>query len=106
MMSTGWSRGRSPANDVRHAALFAQRPEARADLFREESRLLPGREMAAPVEPVVVDPARWTVRTSWPGDVRGADGVPAHERVLADTGQPCHRRQRDLNAYFNTMRGL
>src|SRR5262245_25742793 len=39
----------------RRYTLFAQRSEARAHLFREELWLFPGREMAAFIEPVVVD---------------------------------------------------
>ena len=35
--------------------LCAQRPEARADLFREDLRLFPGREVAALVGLVVID---------------------------------------------------
>jgi hypothetical protein len=43
------------SQQIKQTALFAQRPEARADLFGKELRLFPGGEVAAPVEPVVVD---------------------------------------------------
>src|SRR3954470_4512241 len=39
----------------RGALLLAQRPEGGAKLFGEQLRLLPGREVAAAIEPVVVD---------------------------------------------------